>query len=271
MKKNRIEQKFCQLKEKNKKARIVFISAGFPNLEITARLVLELENSGSDIIELGVPFSDPLADGRLIQKASQLSLEAGTTMGQVLSLVKSLRAKTQIPICLMSYYNSILRFGKKRFALQAHASGVDGIIIPDLPPEEDKEFIFECRKRNIDTIFFISPTTSLKRVALINRFSRGFIYYVSLTGVTGARKILPPGLLQDLIRVKRYTQRPLCVGFGISHPNQVKDILSVADGVIVGSAVIERIQQNLGRPDLVKRVGRFVRHLSSVQCEDFCP
>lgn len=261
---NRINQKFQELKRKNKRAFIVFITAGFPNFDITRRLVLELEKNGADIIELGVPFSDPLADGPVIQESSRISIESGATLAKILSLVKSLRQKTRIPLCLMTYYNLIFCFGKRRFLNLAHASGVDGVIIPDLPPEEDQDFILDCRRYNIDTIFFLSPTTTLGRIPFINRFSRGFIYYVSLTGVTGARKKLPIDLIKNLKRVKKYTDKPVCVGFGISRPEQVIEIARFADGVIVGSAVIKKIQQNLGRSDLVKRVGIFIKHLANV-------
>lgn len=259
---NRIEQKFKELKRRNKKAFIIFITAGFPNLGITKRLVLELEKSGADLIELGVPFSDPLADGVVIQDSSRLSIEAGTNLTKILALVKSLRNKTQIPLCLMAYYNSLFCFGKKRFLNQARSAGVDGIIVPDLPPEEDKVFISDCRGYNIDTIFFLSPTTAVSRIAFVNKFSRGFIYYVSLTGVTGARNRLPKDLIRNLKTIKKYTDKPVCVGFGISQAQQVNEILRFADGVIVGSAVIKKIQQNLNKPDLVKRVGKFVKYLA---------
>ena len=261
---NRIEQKFQELKRKDKKAFIVFITAGFPNFAITKRLVLELAKNGADLIELGVPFSDPLADGPVIQESSRLSIESGTTLTKILSLVKSLRKQTQIPLCLMAYYNLIFCFGKRRFLDLAHTSGVDGIIIPDLPPEEDKDFILDAKRRNIDTIFFLSPTTPNKRIAFINKSSRGFIYYVSLTGVTGAREKLAADLIKNLKRVKKYTRKPVCVGFGISKATQVAQVSRLADGVIIGSAVIKKIQQNLGKPDLVKRVGRFVKYLANV-------
>jgi len=261
---NRIEKKFRELKKKGKKAFIVFITAGFPNFEITRRLVLELEKNGADLIELGVPFSDPLADGPVIQESSRLSIESGTNLSKILALVKSLRRQTQVPLCLMTYYNLIFCFGKRRFLNFASSSGVDGVIIPDLPPEEDKDFILSCRRYNIDTIFFLSPTTTARRIPFINRFSRGFIYYVSLTGVTGAREKLPADLIKNLKLIKKNTDKPVCVGFGVSKPTQVGEIFRIADGVIVGSAVIKKIQQNLGKPDLVKRVGRFVKYLSGV-------
>lgn len=261
---NRIEQKFKQLCKKKKKAFVVFITAGFPSFNITKRLVLELSKNGADLIELGVPFSDPLADGPVIQESSRLSLESGTNLTKILSLVKSLRRQTQIPLCLMTYYNPIFCYGRNRFLKTAHSVGVDGIIIPDLPPEEDRGFILECRRYNIDTVLFLSPTTSISRISYINKLSRGFIYYVSLTGVTGARKRLPADLIKNLKVIKKHTNKPICVGFGISAPRQVKDVFRFADGVIIGSAVIKKIQQNIGKPGLVKRVSRFVRYLSDV-------
>lgn len=259
---NRIEQRFQELKRKNKKAFVVFITAGFPSFQITRKLVLELEKSGADLIELGVPFSDPLADGPVIQESSRLSIESGATLSKILAMVKSLRKQTQIPISLMTYYNLIFSFGKAKFLASARSSGVDGIIIPDLPPEEDRDFVSQCRRYNIDTIFFLSPTTLPRRISFVNKSSRGFIYYVSLTGVTGARRELPPDLVKKLSFIKKRVDKPVCVGFGVSHPDQVRRIYNFADGVIVGSAVIKKIQQNLGKPDLVKRVGRFVKYLS---------
>jgi tryptophan synthase alpha chain len=261
---NRIEKKFRELKKKNRKAFIVFITAGFPSFGITKRLILELQNCGVDLIEIGVPFSDPLADGPVIQESSRISIELGTTLVKILNLVKSLRRQTQIPLCLMTYYNLIFCFGKRRFLKLAQSSGVDGIIIPDLPPEEDKELILDCRKHNIDTIFFISPTTSVKRIRFINKITRGFIYYISLTGVTGPREKLPGDLINNLKIVNRYVDKPVCVGFGVSRSEQVKQIFHLADGVIVGSAVIKKIQENLRKPDLVKTVGRFVKYLTNI-------
>jgi tryptophan synthase alpha chain len=261
---NRIEKRFRELKKKNKKAFIVFITAGFPNFEITRRLVLELEKNGADLIELGVPFSDPLADGPVIQDSSRLSIESGTNLNKILTLVKSLRRQTQIPLSLMTYYNIIFCFGKRRFLNLARSSGVDGVIIPDLPPEEDRDFISDAARYGIDTIFFLSPTTPAKRIPLINKFSRGFIYYVSLTGVTGPREKLSQDLVKSLKIIKKYTDKPVCVGFGISRPEQVREVNRHADGVIVGSAIIKKIRQNIGKPDLVKKVGRFVRYLADV-------
>lgn len=258
---NRIEDKFRALRRKNKKAFIAFITAGYPNLNTTRRLVLEFAKSGVDIIELGVPFSDPMADGPIIQEASQESLKRGVNLNHILKLVKTLRKDTDIPLCLMTYYNPIFCFSEEKFVRKASESGVDGVIIPDLPPEEGNTFIKSAKKYNLDTIFFLAPTSTKERMKFISGVSRGFIYYVSLTGVTGARKNLPSDLINNLKAVKKITRKPLCVGFGVSSRDQVKQIYKIADGVIVGSAIVGKIKENIGRPDLVKRVVEFVCNL----------
>jgi len=261
---NRIEKRFKLLKACNKKAFIVFITAGFPDLATTEKLVLELDRRGVDIIELGVPFSDPMADGPTIQEASFAALKKKTNLKQILDLVKRARKKTQMPICLMTYYNPVFAFGDAQFARKAVACGVDGIIVPDLPPEEGKGLIKYSAKAGLDTVFFISPTTSLERAKLVAKASRGFIYYVSFTGVTGARQGLPKDLLAKLRQIKKHTQKPLCVGFGVSTNQQVRDVFKVADGVIVGSAIVKKIKENIGKKNLVQRVGDFVSHLKHV-------
>lgn len=262
---NRIETKFKELKSKNKKAFIVFITAGYPNLGITERLVLEFSRIGVDIVELGIPFSDPIADGPLIQEASQVALKNKTNLNGILNLIKRLRGKTEIPIALMTYYNPIFCFGEKRFARKAKASGVDGVIIPDLPPEEGISFIKLANSLDLNTILFLAPTSNLKRIKLVGRLAKGFIYYVSLTGVTGLRRNLSKDLFANLNKIKRHIAKPVCVGFGVSSPRQVKEIYRIADGVIVGSAVIKNIKQNLKMTDLVKRVVAFVQKLKDVQ------
>jgi tryptophan synthase alpha chain len=258
---NRIEQKFKTLKEHKQKAFIAFITAGYPNLGVTEKLVLEFAKIGVDIIELGVPFSDPLADGPIIQEASEVALTKKTNLKAILNLVKRVRKTTQIPICLMSYYNPIFCFDEKRFVKQAQACGVDGVIIPDLPPEEGRSFIKLARKFNLDTIFFLSPTSTPQRIKMVSLVSKGFIYYVSLTGVTGVRKNLPTDLIANLKMVKRYTKKPVCVGFGISGPQHLKQIYKIADGAIVGSAIIKEIRRYIHKPDLAKRVARFILRL----------
>jgi len=258
---NRIEKKFKELRNIKKKAFIAFITAGYPNLSVTEKLVLEFSRLGVDIVELGVPFSDPLADGPVIQEASTVALKRNTHLNEILKLVVKLRRKTAIPICLMTYYNPVYCFGEKAFCRKANLAGVDGVIIPDLPPEEGK-FLMECaRKEKIDVISFIAPTTSVKRMKYISKVATGFIYYVSLTGVTGVRAKLPQGLIKNLRLVKRYARKPVCVGFGVSNRSQASGVLSVADGVIVGSAIVRKIKENISRKDLVEKVVNFVAKL----------
>jgi len=256
-----LEKKFSDLREKGKKALIVFITAGYPDLDTTGRLILELAASGADIIELGVPFSDPMADGLIIQEASQAALERGVNLKGILEVVRKARKHTAVPICLMTYYNPVFCFGEKAFVKEASAAGVDGVIIPDLPVEEGKSLIALEKESGIDGIYFISPTTPASRMKYIAGISKGFIYYVSLTGVTGARAKLPLDLIRKVKLIKSFTPKPVCVGFGISTVQQVKEVQSFADGVIVGSAVVKKIKENIGNPALVKRVGRFVRYL----------
>lgn len=260
---NRIERKFKTLKRKNKKAFIVFITAGYPNLATTKKLILEFVNRGVDIIELGVPFSDPMADGVIIQEASQSALKNKVNLKSILSLVKDVRKFSDIPIALMTYYNPIFCFGEERFAKIASHCGVDGVIIPDLPPEEGKSLIRLANKNKLDLICFISPTTSRERIKHISAISKGFIYYVSLTGVTGPRQALPPDLKDHLKIIKKLTRKPVCVGFGVSGRRQVKQIYKIADGVIVGSAIIKKIKENIGKPDLVKKVSNFILSLKT--------
>lgn len=240
----------------------MYLTCGFPDLRITERLVLELERKGVHIIELGIPFSDPLADGPIIQAASDYALKKKVNLPAIFSLVKSLRKKTQIPLCLMGYYNPIFSYGQVRFVSEAVQAGADGIIIPDLPPEEDRWLVSLSKKQGLKTIFFLSPTSSIERLKYISKVSSGFIYYVSLTGVTGARENLSADLKQNILKIKKYTQKPLCVGFGISQAKHIAQVFKIADGAIVGSAVIKVIRDNLGKKDLVGKVGRFVEDLN---------
>ncbi|OIO37534.1 MAG: tryptophan synthase subunit alpha [Candidatus Omnitrophica bacterium CG1_02_49_10] len=259
---NRIGKKFAELKRIKKKAFIAYITAGDPDMRITERLVLELAANGADIIELGVPFSDPLADGPTIQRASQRALRGKINIKMILSLVKRLRRATEVPIVLMPYYNTVLRYGVKRFVKEASAAGVDGVIVPDLPVEEAGELMSEARRRRLATIFLVAPTTTRERIRHIAKASSGFIYYVSLTGVTGARKSLPKDIISSIKAVKRLSAKPVCVGFGISTPEQVRDMSKTADGVIVGSAIIKIIEDNMGRKGLVKKAGLFVKRIA---------
>jgi tryptophan synthase alpha chain len=258
---NRIERKFQELRKAKEKAFIAFITAGYPNMAVTEKLVYALDKIGVDILELGVPFSDPMADGPVIQAASQEALKKNTHLVNILKLVKKARKKVAMPICLMTYYNPVFCFPENRFILEARRSGVDGVIIPDLPPEEGRGFITAAKKQGLDTICFLSPTSDKKRIKLVSRAAQGFIYYVSLTGVTGARSKLPADIRKNVKLIKRYTRKPVCVGFGVSTPSQAREVRKFSDGVIIGSAIVKKIKENSGSPDLIKRVSNFVAQL----------
>ncbi|MFA5361803.1 MAG: tryptophan synthase subunit alpha [Candidatus Omnitrophota bacterium] len=258
---NRIDKKFQELKKQGKKAFIAFLTAGYPSLDVTGRLITELGREQADIIEIGVPFSDPIADGPVIQEASHAALKKGVTMEKIFAMVGKLRSRTQVPVCLMLYYNIIFTYGEKRFIDRAAACGIDGVIIPDLPAEESGVFSKYARARGIHTINFISPTSSRERIKKTALSAKGFIYYISLTGVTGPRMKLPADLAAKVRAVKRMTGTPVCVGFGVSSPEQVKDVCRFADGVIVGSALIRMIKSCMGRADLVKKICSYVSFL----------
>ncbi len=238
---SRIHKKFAELKKKNQKALIPFITAGYPNLKKTAELICSLEENGADLIELGVPFSDPLADGPVIQASSKKSLEKGTTLKKILALVKNTRPKTQIPILLMGYLNPILHYGLRAFAKQAQAAGVDGLIVADLPPDEGKEISSLMHKHDIDLVYLLAPTSDEARLKKVVNASRGFVYYVSMTGVTGMKNRFSGSLYENISRAKKKTQLPICVGFGISVPADAKAVARSADGVIIGSALVKEL------------------------------
>ena len=258
---NKISQIFAHLKSRREKAFIPYITAGDPSLDITKWLVVEMEQRGVQIVELGVPFSDPLADGPTIQQASQRALQSGVTLTKILSTVKEIRKQSQLAIVLMTYYNPIYRFGVTDFVERAAEAGVDGIIVPDLPPEEAGEIKEAAQRSQLDTIFLLAPTSTPERIKLVARASTGFIYCVSVTGVTGARGRVSQEIRRLVLKVRQYTDKPLGVGFGISTPEQVKEIADFADAVIVGSAIIKVVQEYLNSPRLVPAVGEFVEGL----------
>jgi tryptophan synthase alpha chain len=258
---NRIEEMFRQLRQQKKKALIPYLTAGFPSLEDTSKLVLEFEKQGANLIELGVPFSDPLADGPVIQNASQEALKNKITLAKVIEQVENLRKITEIPIVLLTYYNPVYHYGVERFVRDASQNGVDGVIIPDLPPEEADVLKRSSLEYDFSTIFLLAPTSTDERIRLVAESSTGFIYFVSVTGVTGEREILPK--LEDRIKkVRNYTEKPIGVGFGVSKPEHVREISQYADAVIVGSAIISEIFRNLKKPDMIERIGNFVLSLS---------
>ena len=259
---NRINLTFKKLRQQKKKAFIAFITAGDPDLKATYDLLLALEQAGADIIELGVPFSDPMADGPTIQASSMRALQKGTSLKDVLDLVRRLRLKTQVPLCLMTYYNIIFSYGEEKLVKEAVAAGVDGLIIPDLPVGEASTLRKYATKHDLATVFFIAPTTSNERVKSIAAASTGFIYYVSLTGVTGVKQTLPKEVVADIKRIKKLTNKPICAGFGISTREQVKAIGAQADGVIVGSAIVKEIFKYSKDKNLAAKVSLLVKQLS---------
>jgi tryptophan synthase alpha chain len=258
---NRIDDKFKELRKSRKKALIIFITAGYPNLKTTEELVVEFVRAGVDMIELGVPFTDPLADGAVIQQASFEALKNNVRLIDVINLVGRLRKRVRIPILIMTYYNPIFAMGEDKFIDISARKGLDGVIVPDLPADEGKGFTLKAGKSGLYNISFVAPTTTLKRMKMILRLAKGFIYYVSLTGVTGARKSFPLRLKENVRKLKRHTQVPVCVGFGVSNRKQATRISVFADGVIVGSAVVSKIRENIGKHNLVKEVAGFVRAL----------
>jgi tryptophan synthase, alpha subunit len=227
-------------------------------LDTTEKLVKVLEKNGADCIELGMPFSDPIADGPTIQRASLCALKRGITVKKFLDLVTRLRKKTAVPLVMMTYYNPIYHYGLEKFAHQAKASGLDGVIVPDLPPEEARELHRNLSQRGLSQIFLVSPVTRITRIRKIVRMSSGFVYYVSLTGVTGARAALPHQIATQLRTIKQCTALPVCVGFGVSTPEQVKQLSAVADGVIVGSAIITHIEKHRNDRALYDKIGTYI-------------
>ena len=240
---SRISRRFAELRSSGEMGLVAYITAGDPSLEATEQFVLALAGAGADVIELGVPFSDPVADGPVIQRASERALRAGTTLAGVLSLVKSLRAKTEVPLVLFSYFNPVLQMGLEKFAEQASAAGADGVLITDVTPDEGAEYRQAMSSRGLDTIFLAAPTSTDERLALIAKASSGFLYLISRTGVTGAKDQLADELPALARRVRRVTDLPIAIGFGISLPGHVSVLVGLADAAVVGSALVEEIER----------------------------
>jgi len=234
----------------NHTAFIPYITVGYPSVETTLKVVPLLASSGCDIIELGIPFSDPLADGATIQRASYEALRQGVTPKVCLGVAQELRRQVEIPLVFMTYYNPVLKFGLEQFCSKCAEVGIDGLIIPDLPPEEGKELGKSTKRRGLDLIYLLSPASTEERVRLVTSSSSGFVYLVSLTGVTGARDKLPEELESFVAKVREKTEKPLCVGFGVSTPEQARRISNIADGVIVGSRIIQLIKEDNSLKDL---------------------
>lgn len=259
-----LDEVFRRCAEERRAAFIPFLMAGDPDLATTEALLEALAAGGADLIELGVPFSDPIADGPVNQRAAARALAAGTKLSGILHTVAAVRDRLGLPIVLFTYFNPLHARGLERFAEQAAASGVDGVLCVDLPPEEaERELVPALAAQGIDTIFLLAPTSTRERVQRVARLASGFVYYVSRTGVTGERDALPPDLAREVRRVRRKLDQPLAVGFGISTPAQVAALGEVADGIVVGSALVRLVEQMGSDPGLPEAVEERVRQLSA--------
>jgi len=259
---SRISCKFEQLKREGRKALITFITAGDPDLALTERLVPQMAAAGADIIELGIPFSDPMADGPTIQLSSERALANGATLKSILASVKNIRQGCDVPILLMGYYNPVLAFGLESFCREAAVSGVDGVLLVDLPPEEAEELVVFTKKQGIDFIPLLTPTSDSSRINKIRKCGGGFIYYVSVAGVTGARASLAADIGSMVEKIRSEAALPVAVGFGISTPEQAATVAGLADGVVVGSALVKLFEQFSGE-ELVQKVTAAVRGLKA--------
>ena len=259
----RIADKFAALRNANRKAFIPYITAGDPHLETTAPLILELEKSGADIIELGVPFSDPMADGPVIQRASERALRNGVTVRDCLNLVRRIRQQSEIPIVLFSYYNPLLSLGEEALGGELRDAGIDGVLVTDLVPEEAGDLIRQMRAGDVDTIFLVAPTSTDARIKRVAAACSGFVYAVSRTGITGVRQNLSEAASRLVERVRPFTDLPIAVGFGVSTPEHVAEVWRHADAAVVGSRIVAEIAQYAGDDSLVERVGKLTRDLRS--------
>jgi tryptophan synthase alpha chain len=257
----RIGDKFETLRGKKEKALIVYLTAGDPSLSVTKKLILSLEKAGVDILEIGVPFSDPTADGPVIQAASQRALKAGTTLEGVLDLVTEVRKVSEIPVVLFGYFNPIFAYGVKKFAQTTRKAGVDGVLVVDLPYEEAMELRMHTDCAGIDFISLIAPTTGKERLVKIAADATGFLYYISITGITGTAAPKIDNIKTEVNKIRKITKLPVAVGFGISKPQQAREIARFADGIVIGSAVVRLIDENKDNPDLVKIVSGYANEI----------
>lgn len=261
---SRLNTTFARLRERGEKALICFVTAGDPDPDRTAEIVLTLAEAGADAVELGLPFSDPLADGPSVQASSQRALGNGMTVPRALQIVQAIREKNAtLPLILMTYYNPILRYGLARYAHDAHISGADAHIVTDLTPEEADEWKRLSVANELDTVFLLAPTSTPERIGVVGELSSGFVYCVSRTGVTGARQEVPPELKNVVTRIKSATPLPVCVGFGISQPEHVRQICAFADGAVVGSSLVDLIHAHRNHPNLSAIVFDYVASLKA--------
>lgn len=258
----RIEGTFRRLKKSNEAALIPYVTVGYPSLESTRQLVPIMARQGADLIELGVPFSDPMADGATVQRASHAALEAGVTPGDCLDVAAEIRRSNDVPLLFMTYYNPIFRYGVERFVEHCSQAGVDGLIVPDLPPEESADLKAACAAAGIDLIFLVAPNSTDARIQRVVELASGFIYCVSVTGVTGARPDMGEGVDGMIARLRRFTDLPLVVGFGISTPEHVATVARSADGAVVGSALINLIESE-PEDELILGVSEYIRTLKA--------
>lgn len=257
---NRLAARFSTLQSRHSKALVTFITAGDPDLSATEEMIYLLEEAGADIIELGVPFSDPMADGPTIQLSSERALASGTTLHGILEVVKKVRARTRIPIILMGYLNPVHAYGYESFCRDAAEAGIDGVLLVDMPPEESQELIVPARRYGLDVIFLLTPTSDAARISVVDKLGSGFVYYVTVTGVTGARSSVSDTLEQELSRVTQAVSLPIMAGFGISTPEQAAEVGRLADGVVVGSAIV-KLFERYGGEELKQQLRRYVGDL----------
>lgn len=256
----RISSAFRRLRKAGEAALIPYLTVGYPSLDITRQLLPLMARQGADLIELGIPFSDPMADGATVQHAYHSALQSGVTVADCLRVAAEARRSNEAPLLFMSYYNPIHCYGLERFANDCAASGVDGLIIPDLPPEEAADIKAACDASGVDLIFLLAPTSTDERIRQVAALARGFIYCVSLTGVTGARAQLGSNVADLIARVRRHTDLPLVIGFGISAPEHVAQVSQIADGAVVGSALINLIESHL-EDEMILEVSEYIRAL----------
>ena len=260
---NRIVEKFAQLKQAGKKGLVVYIGAGDPHLEATRQLALAFDRAGVDVLELGVPFSDPLADGLVNQLAAQRGLESGTTPPKLLATVAAIRKESQLPIVLYLYFNLIHKIGLEKFIADCAQAGVDGLLVLDLPPEESDNYEALMKKAGLCHIYLVAPTTPEDRMELIVKRGAGFIYYISREGVTGMQTSVATNLATQIAKLRSHTSLPIAVGFGISNPDQAKAVAKEGDACVVGSAIVNQIAEHGKSPELVAKVGAFVKSLAA--------
>jgi tryptophan synthase alpha chain len=258
-----IEATFARLRAEGGRALVAYFTAGDPDLDTTRRLAEEAARRGADLIELGLPFSDPLADGPTIQRAGARALAGGTSLRALYAMVADLRGRVETPLCLLTYANPLYRHGFETAARDAAAAGFAGLIVPDLPPEESGPLARAAARAGLDLVLLASPTSGPARLRRIARASRGFVYLVPVTGITGERATLPPELVALVRDLRAVSTRPICVGFGISTPAHVAEVVRYADGAIVGSAIVRLVETLRGDPDLVRKVGDFIASLKA--------